>query len=56
MYHIWLNMCHTLPFDSRKVHHAAGRKVEERKVLIFIDTNNECMTMSQRLVEICRQV
>ena len=48
MCHIWLNMCHTLPFDSRKVHHAAGRKVEERKVLIFIDTNNECMIMSQR--------
>ena len=41
-------MCHTLPFDSRKGHHAAGRKVEERKVLIFIDTNDESMTMSQR--------
>ena len=41
-------MCYTLPFDSRKVHHAAGRKVEERKVLISIDTTNECMAMGQR--------
>ena len=49
-------MCHTLPFDSRKVHHAAGRKIEEGKVLIFIDTNYECMTMSERWVEVCRQV
>ena len=41
-------MCHTITVDSRNVHHAAGRKVEERKVLIFIDTNDESMTMSQR--------